>query len=72
MMSDFEKYMSNVYSQLECNMTGEMKEENPFNIFSYTEEEINKHIDYFHDCFESEISPYKALTLFYYETNSDN
>lgn len=56
----FEEYIKDVKSQLCCN--------NPeivdFITYDYSEEEINSNLDYFKECFESNLSGYKALLFF--------
>lgn len=57
----FDKYMEDVYSQLECNTSDEYAKKCV--VFAYSIKEINDLIDYFKSCYNNNISAYKALTL---------
>lgn len=65
----FKLWMDGVYSQLDCNVSDEWRKNYPFNVFSYTEEEVNSKLDYFRDCYNRGLSAYKALTFFYETEN---
>ena len=60
----FSEYMDRVKEQLECNVTEEFKSKYPYNVFSYTEEEIMDNKLFFIHCHQKGLSAYKALTLF--------
>ena len=62
---DFERYLKTLYEHLCCNMTEEQHEKEYFVCYDYTEEQINLNIDYFKNCQEQGLSPYKALLFFY-------
>ena len=70
---EFDCYIRDVKSQLWCNASDDYKCENI--TFAYSEEQIEKHLDYFKDCLNRGVSAYLALTLFYdflddyYESN---
>ena len=55
----FEEYIKDVKSQLSCNDSN-----SEFITYDYTEEEIENNIDYFKNCWKSELSGYKALLFF--------
>lgn len=57
----FDKYMEDVYSQLECNVSNEY--EKMYITFTYSKEEVENNIDYFKRCYNKNISAYKALTF---------
>lgn len=61
----FDDFMDDVYSQLECNATEEYKSK--YIVFTYSEEDIKSHIEYFKKCYKDHLSAYKALTFFCYE-----
>lgn len=57
-----EEYIADVKAQLCCN--------NPTNqieyiTYDYTEQEIDRNIDYFETCMKDNLSAYKALLFFY-------
>lgn len=62
MENNFEEYMKDVRSQLECNASEEYKKN--YLVYTYTNEEVNSHLDYFKKCKESNLSAYKALLFF--------
>ena len=62
---DFERYLKTLHEHLCCNMTEEQHEKEYFVCYDYTEEQINLNIDYFKNCQEQGLSPYKALLFFY-------
>ena len=55
----FEDYMADVYSQLECNISAEDKAK--YGCYTYSETVIKDNLDYFRDCKDTNLSPYKAL-----------
>lgn len=59
----FNKYMEDVYSQLECNASNEYKK--TYITFTYSKEEIEENIEYFKECYNENISAYKALTILF-------
>ena len=60
----FGEYMDKVYEQLEENVTDEWREKYPFNVFGFTKEQVDSHVNHFIECYKSGMSPYKALTFF--------
>lgn len=60
---DFKRYMNDVYSQLECNVTDDYKEKYPYNVFGYTKQEIDDNKIHFLTCYRTQMSAYKALTF---------
>lgn len=61
MAKSFNKFMEDVYSQLECNTSEEYQ--NQYITFTYTEDFIKTKIDYFKNCYKKGMSAYMALTL---------
>jgi hypothetical protein len=61
-MENFDLYIIDVKEQLECNATEEFKKE--FITYSYTNEQIDKNLDYFKKCQLEGLSGYKALLYF--------
>lgn len=59
----FKEYMADVYSQLECNMSAEDKAK--YGCYTYTEQTVKDNLDYFRDCKDTNLSPYKALLWFH-------
>ena len=66
---DFEDYLKRIKSLLYCNATKEIKEENV--TYIYNDEEIDKHIKYFEDCFKENLSPNRSLLYFEYYLNEN-
>ena len=56
------EYLTEVYKMLNCNAT--MIYKLRFRTYHYTNEVVNKHIDYFIDCKEKGLQPSTALELF--------
>lgn len=61
-MQDFETYIKEVKEQLFCNATDDYK--NQYVTYMYTNEQIDSNLDYFKDCMNKNLSPYKALLFF--------
>lgn len=62
---EFDLYLEACILQLSCNSP----EENRFITFDYTEKQLQDNLDYFKECFKKGLSPYKALSLFYFALN---
>lgn len=56
-------YIDDVKSQLYCNATEEYR--SYYITYDYTNEEVDRNIDYFNVCQRNGLSPYKALLFFY-------
>jgi hypothetical protein len=57
----FEGYIKDVKSQLECNdVTGR----EGWVLYTYTNEQIDRNLNYFKECYEVGLSTYKALLFF--------
>lgn len=54
-----EEYMKDVKQQLYCNASEEYR--NQYITYGYTEEEVDKNLDYFEKCRSRNLSAYKAL-----------
>ena len=69
---EFVNYMFSVYGQLSCNACKEYQAE--CITYTYTSDQVNRHIDYFKDCFDRGLSSYKALLFFsdYFEDFNEN
>lgn len=63
MLIDFYSYIKDAKKQLCCNMSEEDKKE--YICYLYTDDMIDKHIDYFKKCYIDGLSSYKALLFFY-------
>jgi hypothetical protein len=63
-------YIQKVKELLYCNATEEYKNNNITYLF--TNDEIDKNIDYFLDCEKNELSSYKSLLFFYDYLNTKN
>lgn len=61
-MKNFDLYIEDVKSQLECNATDSFKKE--FITYSYSNELVDKNLDYFKKCQLEGLSGYKALLYF--------
>lgn len=62
MKINFEDYIKDVKSQLDCCLT---ENNSPaFIIYSYTQEEIDSNLEYFKQCRNNGLSAYKALLFF--------
>lgn len=61
----FDEYITKVYSCLCCNITEEERNREYISCYDFTEEEVNKNISYFRECYNSGLSAYKALLFFY-------
>lgn len=59
---DFSTYIQEVKELLCCNMSEEDKQK--YICYLYTDDVIDKHLDYFKECLQSDLSPYKALLFF--------
>ena len=59
----FEEYITDAKSQLVCNNVDIDNIE--YILFYYTDSSIDDNRNYFMDCFNSNLSSYKALTFFY-------
>lgn len=52
----FEKYMESIFERRDFKSDEDIQ-------FLHTDEDINNNIEYFRNCWENELSPYKALTF---------
>jgi hypothetical protein len=59
----FEEYIEDVKSQLDENATDFHK--NNYVTYTYSNELIDNNLDYFEDCMNKGLSPYKGLLFFY-------
>ena len=55
----FDNYIAEVKSQLECNDASK-----DYATFDYSNEQIDKNLDYFESCLDKNLSSYKALWFF--------
>jgi len=62
-MNKFDRYMEDVFSQLEENATEKYKTEHI--TYTFSNALINNNLDYFEWCMSKHLSPYKALLFFY-------
>lgn len=69
-MKNFDKYIERVKEQLDCNASDEYKDE--YIVYTYTEKQIDDHLDYFKKCFEDGLSAYKALLFFTFHLDELN
>ena len=60
----FEDYIADVKSQLECN---EVEGRDGWILYTHTNEQVDKNLDYFKRCYDRNLSAYKALLFFYLE-----
>lgn len=58
----FDEYMKNVREQLECNASEDYKSN--YVVYTYSNEEVDKHLEYFEKCMNDNLSGYKALLFF--------
>jgi hypothetical protein len=58
----FEEYIQDVKIQLECN---EIEGRDGWVLYTHTNEDIDKHLNHFKDCYDVGLSAYKALLFFY-------
>lgn len=63
-------YIFKVKSHLYCNLTN--NERMVEVSYDYTDDDIDKNVDYFCDCLNEGLSPYKALLFFYDYLTSKN
>lgn len=56
------EYIIKVKSHLFCNLTNE--EKMIYCSYDYTETEVDSNMDYFKDCYNEGLSPYKSLLFF--------
>jgi hypothetical protein len=66
---DFNEYMLDVKSQLDENATEYAK--NNHVIYTYSNELVDNNLEYFEDCMNKGLSPYKALLFFYDYLNEE-
>lgn len=62
MNCSFEEYIKDVKSQLYCNASDEYKKECV--VYTYTNEQVDSHLNYFKYCLHHGLSAYKALLFF--------
>lgn len=60
-------YLLDVKTQLHCNASDDYK--NNYITYNYTNTDIDDNISYFENCFNKNLSAYKALLYFEYEKN---
>lgn len=58
----FEEYILNAKSQLHCNASDEYKKE--YITYGYTNEQIDENLFFFKECYDMNLSAYKALLFF--------
>lgn len=63
------EYIKDVKLQLNCNASEDYK--NNHITYIYTNEDVNKHINYFEKCQNKGLSPYKSLLFFHDYLNGD-
>lgn len=68
-MELFQEYMADVREQLECNATDEHKRN--YIVYTYSNEVVDSHIEYFKKCLDNGLSGYKALLFFRDYLNGD-
>lgn len=61
----FEKYIKKAYTYLCCNISEEQRKKEYVICYDYTEKQIDDNLNYFKECYQKELSPYKALLFFY-------
>jgi hypothetical protein len=61
-MVKFEEYMKDVKSQLYCNTSQEFIDNHI--TYLHSNEKVEEHIDYFKECMDKGLSPYKSLLFF--------
>lgn len=57
-----EEYIDKVKEQLFCNADDEYKSK--YIVYNYTNEQVEENVEYFKQCLEYGLSPYKALLFF--------
>jgi hypothetical protein len=62
-MKDFERYIKEVREQLDENASGEYKRD--YVTYTYSNTDIDENLEYFKDCMNNGLSPYKALLFFW-------
>jgi hypothetical protein len=62
-VKNFKEYIEDVKSQLDENATDFHK--NNYVTYTYSNELVGSNLDYFEDCMNKGLSPYKALLYFY-------
>lgn len=67
-MDNFNEYIMDVKSQLDCNATEEFK--NNYITYLYSNEDIDNNLDYFERCMNTGESAYIALLFFTDHLNS--
>lgn len=68
-MKNFNEYMLDVKSQLDENATEYAK--NNYVLYTYSNELVDNNLEYFEDCMNKGLSPYKALLYFYDYLNEE-
>jgi hypothetical protein len=58
----FEEYFDKVKSNLYCNSSDYDREN--YITYTYTNEKVEEHTDYFKECMDKGLSPYKSLLFF--------
>ena len=61
-MFNFNLYLNSVKEQLSCNASEEFL--NNYITYTYSNELVNEHRDYFKSCMDNNLSPYKSLLFF--------
>ena len=61
-MFNFNLYLNSVKEQLSCNASEEFL--NNYITYTYSNELVNEHLDYFKRCMDNNLSPYKSLLFF--------
>ena len=68
-MGKFDLYMLDVKSQLDENATEYAKSN--YVLYTYSNELVDTNLEYFEDCMNKGLSPYKALLYFYDYLNEE-
>jgi hypothetical protein len=68
-MGKFDEYMLDVKSQLDENATEYAKSN--YILYTYSNELVDNNLEYFEDCMNKGLSPYKALLFFYDYLNEE-
>jgi hypothetical protein len=61
-MKNFKEYIEDVKSQLDCNVSDIDKSN--YTTYIYSNELVDANLDYFDDCYNNNLSAYKALLFF--------
>jgi hypothetical protein len=69
-MINFDEYIEDVKLQLDENATDFHK--NNYVTYTYSNELVDNNLDYFENCMNTGLSPYKALLFFYDYLNSED